>query len=51
MTRTVLLTGFEPFKGFPVNPSREAVRALEGTERSGARLAARRLPVSLSARP
>ncbi|MGO4580556.1 pyroglutamyl-peptidase I [Cupriavidus sp. 2TAF22] len=32
--RTVLLTGFEPFESEPVNPSWEAVRALDG-ERFG----------------
>ena len=32
--RTVLLTGFEPFEQEPINPSWEAVRALDG-ERVG----------------
>lgn len=32
MTKTVLLTGFEPFNGATVNPAWEAVRALEGWE-------------------
>lgn len=43
--RTVLLTGFEPFDKEPVNPSWEAVRALDG-ERVGddAIVVARQLP-------
>lgn len=41
---TVLLTGFEPFGGEPVNPSWEAVRQLEGWERRGHRVAARLMP-------
>ncbi|QET03099.1 pyroglutamyl-peptidase I [Cupriavidus pauculus] len=43
--RTVLLTGFEPFENEPVNPSWEAVRALEG-QRVGddAVIVARQLP-------
>ncbi|WP_423195190.1 MULTISPECIES: pyroglutamyl-peptidase I [unclassified Cupriavidus] len=43
--RTVLLTGFEPFDKEPVNPSWEAVRALDG-ERAGddAIVVARQLP-------
>lgn len=43
--RTVLLTGFEPFENEPVNPSWEAVRALDG-QRVGddAVIVARQLP-------
>jgi len=43
--RTVLLTGFEPFEKEPVNPSWEAVRALDG-QRVGddAVIVARQLP-------
>ncbi|HLG42658.1 MAG TPA: pyroglutamyl-peptidase I [Planctomycetota bacterium] len=42
----VLLLGFEPFKGFPVNSSWESVKDFEGRELHGRRLFARRLPVS-----
>ncbi|MHA2016263.1 MAG: pyroglutamyl-peptidase I family protein, partial [Candidatus Thorarchaeota archaeon] len=30
MTGTVLVTGFEPFDGFEVNPSAEVARFLDG---------------------
>jgi pyroglutamyl-peptidase len=42
---TVLLTGFEPFGGEDVNPSWEAVRALQGVRIGGHRVEARCLPV------
>jgi pyroglutamyl-peptidase len=42
----VLLLGFEPFEGFPVNSSWEAIRDLDGTTIRGAPVASRRLPVS-----
>ena len=42
---TVLLTGFEPFEGDTVNPSREAVRMLHGRRVCGHRIVARVLPV------
>jgi pyroglutamyl-peptidase len=35
MTKTVLLTGFEPFNKATINPSWEAVRALEGWRGEG----------------
>jgi pyroglutamyl-peptidase len=35
MTKTVLLTGFEPFNTATINPSWEAVRALEGWRGAG----------------
>jgi pyroglutamyl-peptidase len=35
MTKTVLLTGFEPFNKATINPSWEAVRALEGWRGAG----------------
>ena len=43
-TRTVLLTGFEPFENEPVNPSWEAVRALDGERVGDALIVARQLP-------
>ncbi|CAG9175705.1 pyroglutamyl-peptidase I [Cupriavidus pampae] len=42
--RTVLLTGFEPFDKEPVNPSWEAVRALDGQRVGDAIIVARQLP-------
>ena len=42
---TVLLTGFEPFGDETINPSWEAVRALQGTRIGGHRIEARCLPV------
>jgi pyroglutamyl-peptidase len=39
----VLLTGFEPFDNEPINPSWEAVRALDGWECAGATVHARRI--------
>lgn len=41
---TVLITGFEPFDNEPVNPSWEAVQALDGAQVAGARVVARQLP-------
>ncbi|QPF73831.1 pyroglutamyl-peptidase I [Roseateles sp. DAIF2] len=40
----ILLTGFEPFGGEPVNPAWEIARALDGEALDGARIVARRLP-------
>jgi pyroglutamyl-peptidase len=42
--RTVLLTGFEPFENEPINPSWEAVRALDGERIGDAVVVARQLP-------
>ncbi|MFJ5382010.1 pyroglutamyl-peptidase I [Cupriavidus sp. CER94] len=42
--RTVLLTGFEPFEQEPINPSWEAVRALDGQRVGDAVIVARQLP-------
>jgi pyroglutamyl-peptidase len=42
----ILLLGFEPFEGFAVNPSWEAIRDLDGRELRGSRVFSRRLPVS-----
>jgi pyroglutamyl-peptidase len=41
----VLLTGFAPFGGETVNPSWQAVAALDGTSAAGYRIVARQLPV------
>ena len=41
---TVLLTGFEPFEGEPINPSWEAVRALDGERFGDAAIAVRQMP-------
>jgi pyroglutamyl-peptidase len=41
---TVLLTGFAPFGGEPVNPSFEIARALDGRTVRGRRIVARELP-------
>jgi len=43
-TRTVLLTGFEPFNGAAINPSWEAARALDGWSGPGFTVVARQLP-------
>lgn len=44
MTKTVLLTGFEPFNGADLNPSWEAARALDGWSGPGFQVVARELP-------
>jgi len=44
-TRTVLITGFDPFGGQQVNPSALAVRALDGRALAGRRVVAEVLPV------
>lgn len=43
--KTVLMTAFEPFGGESINPSWEAVSALEGKEIASARIVIRQLPV------
>lgn len=43
-TKTVLLTGFEPFNRASINPAWEAVRTLEGWCGAGFRVEARQLP-------
>jgi pyroglutamyl-peptidase len=45
----ILLTGFDPFAGESVNPSWEAVRALDGEHIHGHRIVAHRLPVAFDA--
>lgn len=44
MTKTVLLTGFEPFNGAAINPSWEAVHALDGWSGPDFQVVARQLP-------
>jgi len=44
LQRSILLTGFEPFEQEPLNPSWEAVRALDGWQCEGASVTARQLP-------
>jgi pyroglutamyl-peptidase len=44
----VLLTGFEPFGGESVNPSREIVNALDGTAIGGHRVVGAILPVAFA---
>jgi len=46
--KIVLMTAFEPFGGETINPSWEAVRALEGKQISGATIVIRQLPVVFS---
>jgi pyroglutamyl-peptidase len=46
---TVLLTGFAPFGGEPVNPSWQAVAALHATRIAGHRVVACELPVAFGA--
>jgi len=48
-TRTVLLTGFQPFGGELVNPSWQAVSALHGARIAGHRVVAHELPVAFGA--
>lgn len=43
--KTVLMTAFEPFGGETINPSWEAVRALEGKQIGDATIVIRQLPV------
>ena len=45
----ILLTGFDPFAGESINPSWEAVRALDGEHIGGHRIVAHRLPVAFDA--
>lgn len=45
----ILLTGFTPFGGESINPSWEAVRALDGRQIAGHRVAARLLPTAFDA--
>lgn len=47
-TRTVLLTGFDPFGGEARNPSWDAVRALRGARIGGHAIASARIPTSFA---
>ncbi len=47
----ILLTGFGPFSGFPVNPSWESIKPLEGTKVAGFEVRAVQLPVEWDAAP
>lgn len=47
----ILLTGFEPFGGEPVNPSWEVARALHGESIAGHTVQARSLPTSFASAP
>lgn len=49
MTPTLLVTGFEPFDGEPVNPSAEIARRVDGRTVAGARVVARVLPCAFGA--
>lgn len=51
MSRTVILTGFEPYGGRDLNPSAEIVKALNGRQIAGAQVAGHVLPVSLERLP
>lgn len=44
----ILLTGFDPFGGETINPSWEAVRALDGRRLGGHRIVARQLPTEFA---
>lgn len=46
MPGTILLTGFEPFGKWEVNPSWEVARRLDGEQLGGLRVVGRRLPVN-----
>lgn len=46
--RRVLVTGFEPFGGYRVNPSAELARRLDGARIGRARVSGRLLPVDLA---
>lgn len=48
---TVLVTGYEPFSTFDLNPSALVARALDGTDVSGVSVVGRVLPVDLAAMP
>ena len=45
MMKTLLLTGFEPFLDFPINPSADIVNELDGEEINGYKIVGKLLPV------
>ena len=51
MTKTILLTGFEPFGGDALNPSQEIVRVLDGETVGAHRIVGAVLPVAFAAAP
>ena len=51
VVRRVLLTGFDPFGGEAINPSWEAVRALDGERIGRHRIVARQLPTEFARAP
>jgi len=51
MTKTILLTGFEPFGGDALNPSQEIVRALNGETIGAHRIVGAVLPVAFAKAP
>lgn len=48
MSKTVLITGFEPYGGLTGNPSLDVAKILDGTMIAGHIVAGRALPVSMS---
>ena len=44
--RNVLVTGFGPFGGEPVNPALEAIKLLDGRQIGGYKIATKELPVT-----
>jgi pyroglutamyl-peptidase len=48
LSRRVLVTGFEPFGGYRINPSAELARRLDGARIGAVRVTGRLLPVDLA---
>ncbi|MBE4907287.1 pyroglutamyl-peptidase I [Bacillus luteolus] len=46
--KTLLLTGFEPFLGFPINPTEQIVKALDGQTIGGYQIVGKILPVDFA---
>ncbi|QOR66477.1 pyroglutamyl-peptidase I [Cytobacillus suaedae] len=46
--KTLLLTGFEPFLGFPINPTEQIVNALDGQTIGGYQIVGKILPVDFA---
>lgn len=49
MSRTMLLTGYEPYGGHGINPAHETMKAIDGRVIAGLTVVGRGLPVSLPA--